>query len=92
MTLINNRPVYLAVLARKCRHEIELRVPQQSDYKLEWNRNSGKSSLRNFIINRASALGWLNALLPGRLKNRLKRAFGVQTPGFDSAQFREIQI
>ncbi len=92
VTLINNRPVYLAVLARKCRHETELRIPQQSDYKLEWNKDSGKSSLKNFLVNRASALGWLNALLPGRLKNRLKRAFCVQKPGFDSAQFREIQI
>ena len=78
--------------ARKCRHEIELRISQQSDYKLEWNRDSGKSSLRKVIVNCASALGWLNALLPGRLKNRLKRAFCVQKPGFDSAQFREIQI
>jgi len=92
VTLINNRPVYLAVLARKCRHEIELQIPQQSDYKLEWSKDSGQSSLRNCIVNRASALGWLNALLPGRLKNRLKRVFCLQKPGFDSAQFREIQI
>lgn len=98
VNLCNAHEVYMLVLARKLREPGALPPPQQSDYAGdEWLKSPASASsapmagptLRQRIVARLGALGWIDALRAGRDRWQAIRRSGWALPAPD---YRAVDV
>jgi hypothetical protein len=96
ITLINNVPVYLLVVAKKFMRTIIFETaPQQSDYVAIWHQNNASSNGTSISTawqssKQVSPLDFVKRSIPVPLKNLIRKALGNSSLGFDPRFFQPL--
>ncbi|HLY58955.1 MAG TPA: hypothetical protein VKS60_25560 [Stellaceae bacterium] len=97
VTLLNARPVYLCMIARRLAAKpIFERTPQQSDYLARWNPGPPlPPSIATGPVRRPLPIRLAKRVLPAGVRQSIREAFArppppVAKPGFDPKFFRRI--
>jgi hypothetical protein len=96
VTLTNNVPVHLFVVAKKLmRNMIFETIPQQYDYLALWQQNTSFSdgstiSSMQKLSKQGSSLDFIKRRIPASVKKFIRKALGISVPVYDPRFFQPI--
>ncbi len=91
VTLVNNRPVYLMVIAKRVADvPIFAATPQQSDYVASWENGEVRTNLDSQTT-RSSAFAMAKTYCPDWMKQKLVRTYQRMQYGFNRKHYQRVR-